>query len=44
LEDRRRNSYAHNLLKDLGGWLNEDGEVVSLLFGLRRISRESLCR
>jgi ArsR family transcriptional regulator len=44
LEDRRRNPYAHNLLKDLGGWLNEDGETVSLLFGLRSISRESLCR
>jgi len=44
LEDRRRNPYAHKILQDLGGWLNEDQELVSLLFELRSIFRENVCR
>ena len=44
LEDRRRNPYAHKILQNLGGWLNEEQEMVSLLFELRSIFREDLCR
>ncbi|MGD9731500.1 MAG: ArsR/SmtB family transcription factor [Desulfamplus sp.] len=44
LSDGKRNPYASNLLDNLKHWLNEDTDVIALLFKSLDVQKKTICK